>query len=250
LGKIKKIKAERRRAKVQSELKRKNNINKALKFSFLFLLFVAGIVSGYFGYNKLSQGDNIFNKLPFMGGKENQVDQTNNVTERKTYESAPEMQIDVNKEYIANFETNKGNFSVRLFPKEAPKTVNNFVFLSREGFYNGLTFHRIISDFMIQGGDPAGDGTGGPGYKFEDEKVQRSHVRGTLSMANSGPNTNGSQFFIVTAENTNWLDGKHTIFGEVAEGLDIVMGIEGVEVDGNDKPLSPVIIKNIEIVES
>ncbi|MBW6431849.1 peptidylprolyl isomerase [Patescibacteria group bacterium] len=160
------------------------------------------------------------------------------------------MQIDISKEYIANFETNKGNFKIKLYTKDAPKTVNNLVFLSREGFYDGLTFHRVIKDFMIQGGDPNGDGTGDPGYKFEDEINDRKLVKGVLAMANSGPDTNGSQFFIVTAEATDWLDGKHTAFGEVIEGLDVVMSIQEVETGENDKPASPVVINRIEIIES
>jgi cyclophilin family peptidyl-prolyl cis-trans isomerase len=159
------------------------------------------------------------------------------------------MQIDINKKYTADFETNKGNFTIELYAKDAPKTVNNFVTLSRDGFYNGLTFHRVIKDFMIQGGDPKGDGTGDPGYKFEDEFNPNKLVRGTLAMANSGANTNGSQFFIVTAEKTEWLDGKHTAFGIVKEGLDVVMAIEKVEVDENDKPKEAVIINKINIKE-
>lgn len=134
------------------------------------------------------------------------------------------MTIDTSKKYTATFDVSKGKIECELFPKEAPNTVNNFVFLAREGFYNGTTFHRVIADFMIQGGDPTATGRGGPGYKFEDECRQSSakkHEVGSLSMANAGPDTNGSQFFI-THIATDWLNGKHTVFGKVTSGQDIV----------------------------
>jgi len=153
----------------------------------------------------------------------------------KKYNKAPEMQIDPGKKYIAHFETSKGEFDVELFAKEAPITVNNFVFLARDGFYNGLTFHRVIDNFMIQGGDPDGRGTGGPGYKWPDEPsaLQLKHDSpGILSMANAGPNTNGSQFFI-THVVTDWLDGKHAVFGRVMEdGQEVVNQIrQGDKMD-------------------
>ena len=137
------------------------------------------------------------------------------------------MTIDPAKSYKATLDTSKGKISVDLFAKDAPKTVNNFVFLARDGFYNGLAFHRVISDFMIQGGDPEGSGRGGPGYKFEDETKgnPNKHKVGSLSMANAGPNTNGSQFFI-THVVTDWLDGKHTVFGQVTSGQDVVNAIK------------------------
>jgi peptidyl-prolyl cis-trans isomerase B (cyclophilin B) len=145
----------------------------------------------------------------------------------KQYPSAPQMTLDTNKSYTATFETSRGNVVCELFPKDAPKTVNNFVFLAREGFYNGTKFHRVIKDFMVQGGDPTGTGRGGPGYKFEDETRNnpRKHQRGSLSMANAGPNTNGSQFFI-THVATDWLDGKHTVFGQVKSGQEIVDSVQ------------------------
>ena len=145
----------------------------------------------------------------------------------KQYSAPPPMAIDTNKKYSATFETSKGNIVVDLFPKEAPKTVNNFVFLAREGFYDGTVFHRVIPDFMIQGGDPEGSGRGGPGYKFEDETKNNPHKHkvGSLSMANAGPNTNGSQFFI-THVATDWLNGKHTVFGEVRSGQDLVDAVK------------------------
>jgi peptidyl-prolyl cis-trans isomerase B (cyclophilin B) len=142
----------------------------------------------------------------------------------KEYPAPPPMSIDVNKKYKATFELSGGAVVCELFAKEAPITVNNFVFLAREGFYDGTTFHRVIADFMIQGGDPTATGRGGPGYKFEDECRSASakrHAVGSLSMANAGPNTNGSQFFI-THVVTDWLDGKHTVFGQVIEGQDTV----------------------------
>lgn len=137
------------------------------------------------------------------------------------------MSIDTNKSYSATFETSRGAIVADLFPKEAPKTVNNFVFLAKDGFYDGTVFHRVIKDFMIQGGDPTGSGRGGPGYRFEDETKGNPHKHqvGSLSMANAGPNTNGSQFFI-THVATNWLDGKHTVFGQVRSGQEVVDSIQ------------------------
>jgi peptidyl-prolyl cis-trans isomerase B (cyclophilin B) len=135
----------------------------------------------------------------------------------KQYRAAPEMVIDPQKKYGATIETNKGNIDLDLFAADAPKTVNNFVFLARDGFYDGVVFHRVISNFMIQGGDPTGTGSGGPGYRFEDEvrSNPNKHETGTLSMANAGPNTNGSQFFITHAPQPH-LDGRHTVFGQVS----------------------------------
>jgi peptidyl-prolyl cis-trans isomerase B (cyclophilin B) len=133
------------------------------------------------------------------------------------------MSIDTARSFTATLDTSKGRIVCELFTKDAPKTVNNFVFLAREGFYDGTVFHRVIADFMIQGGDPTGTGRGGPGYRFEDETKNNPnrHARGVLSMANAGPNTNGSQFFITHVE-TPWLDGKHTVFGRVLSGQDVV----------------------------
>jgi peptidyl-prolyl cis-trans isomerase B (cyclophilin B) len=143
------------------------------------------------------------------------------------YSAPPEMTIDPNRSYTATFDTSKGRIVCELYPKDAPKTVNNFVFLAREGFYNGTKFHRVIADFMVQGGDPTGTGRGGPGYKFDDELTgnPRKHMVGSLSMANAGPNTNGSQFFI-THIATDWLNGKHTVFGQVITGQDVVNAIQ------------------------
>ena len=145
----------------------------------------------------------------------------------KQYSSAPAMSIDTNKTYVATFDTSKGKIVVDLFPKEAPNTVNNFVFLARDKFYDGTKFHRVIDNFMIQGGDPEGTGRGGPGYRFGDEvgAGKPKHKVGSLSMANAGPGTNGSQFFI-THIVTDWLDGKHTVFGQVREGQDVVNAVK------------------------
>ena len=145
----------------------------------------------------------------------------------KKYSAPPAMTIDVNKKYSAAFNTSRGEILCELFPKDAPKTVNNFVFLAREKFYDGTVFHRVIPNFMIQGGDPTGTGSGGPGYQFADELKGNPHKHqvGSLSMANAGPNTNGSQFFI-THVVTNWLDGKHTVFGKVLSGQEVVNAIQ------------------------
>jgi peptidyl-prolyl cis-trans isomerase B (cyclophilin B) len=149
----------------------------------------------------------------------------------------------------AKLHTNHGEIDVELFDDDAPKTVDNFVKLSRDGFYNGVVFHRVIDDFMIQGGDPTGTGTGGPGYTFEDEFNQHKVKRGALAMANAGPNTNGSQFFIVTTKSAPWLDGKHTVFGKVTNGMDVVDEISKVPTDPNDKPREPVTIERVELSE-
>jgi peptidyl-prolyl cis-trans isomerase B (cyclophilin B) len=146
----------------------------------------------------------------------------------------------------ANMNTSLGTISLELFDEDAPKTVQNFRKLAGDGFYNGIIFHRVIPDFMIQGGCPQGTGTGGPGYTFEDEINDHKVVRGALAMANAGPNTNGSQFFIVTADNASWLDGKHTVFGQVTGGMDAVDAIEALPTGGRDRPLEPPTIESIE----
>jgi cyclophilin family peptidyl-prolyl cis-trans isomerase len=149
----------------------------------------------------------------------------------------------------ATLHTSEGAIELELYPDDAPKTVENFVKLCRDGFYEGVIFHRVIPDFMIQGGDPTGTGTGGPGYQFEDEFNQHRVVRGALAMANAGPNTNGSQFFIVTAEETPWLDGKHTVFGRVTSGMDVVDRISEADRDENDRPRTPITIERVELVD-
>jgi cyclophilin family peptidyl-prolyl cis-trans isomerase len=143
--------------------------------------------------------------------------------------------------------TSEGDIVLELFDEDAPKTVGNFKQLVGQGFYDGLIFHRVIPDFMIQGGCPEGTGTGGPGYTFEDEINQHKVVRGALAMANAGPNTNGSQFFIVTTDEAPWLDGKHTVFGEVREGMDVVNKIGTTKTDARDRPVEPIGIATIEL---
>jgi cyclophilin family peptidyl-prolyl cis-trans isomerase len=149
----------------------------------------------------------------------------------------------------ATMQTNHGAIEIELFDDDAPKTVENFKKLARDGFYDGVIFHRVIQDFMIQGGDPTGTGSGGPGYQFEDEFNDNKVVRGALAMANAGPNTNGSQFFIVTADATPWLDGKHTVFGRVTNGMDVVDTIEQVDTGPGDKPRDDVRIESVAIAD-
>jgi peptidyl-prolyl cis-trans isomerase B (cyclophilin B) len=149
----------------------------------------------------------------------------------------------------ATLHTSKGPIALELFDADAPRTVENFLTLSRDGYYDGITFHRVIPDFMIQSGCPRGDGTGGPGYEFEDEPNGHRVVRGVLAMANRGPNTNGSQFFIVTAGECSWLDGKHTVFGRVLDGMDVVDAISAAPRDGRDRPNDVITIDSVELVE-
>ena len=147
----------------------------------------------------------------------------------------------------ATISTSEGDVVFELFDADAPKTVQNFKDLAGKGFYDGLIFHRVIADFMIQGGCPQGTGTGGPGYEFEDEINDHKIVRGTLAMANAGPNTNGSQFFIVTADATPWLDGKHTAFGQVQSGEDVVQRIGTTQTGPGDRPVTPIEIRTITV---
>jgi peptidyl-prolyl cis-trans isomerase B (cyclophilin B) len=149
----------------------------------------------------------------------------------------------------AVMKTTEGDITLELFDEDAPKTVSNFKQLAGQGFYDGLVFHRVIPDFMIQGGCPEGTGTGGPGYTFEDEFNDHKVVRGALAMANAGPNTNGSQFFIVTTEAASWLDGKHTVFGTVVDGMDVVDAIESVPSDASDRPVESQTIERVELAD-
>lgn len=166
----------------------------------------------------------------------------------KQYDNAPDLAIDLAKTYRAVVHTEKGDIAVDLYAADAPQTVNNFVFLSNDGFYNDVIFHRIIPGFMVQGGDPTGTGRGGPGYKFRDEvHTKTSYNRGTLAMANSGPNTNGSQFFIMHAD--YGLPNQYTIFGDVTDGLDVVDAIVGAPTGAQDRPLDPVSITSITVTE-
>ena len=172
----------------------------------------------------------------------------------KQYATAPEMRIDPAKTYTATLTTNKGGVTVEFFPGDAPQTVNNFVCLARDGYYDGTPFHRIVRGFVIQGGDPTGKGTGGPGYKFNDEPVVKNYERGTLAMANAGPNTNGSQFFIVLDDLTGKLPKNYTIFGKVTGGMDVVDAIAKtptrVGTSGeNSTPTEPIILEKVTISE-
>jgi cyclophilin family peptidyl-prolyl cis-trans isomerase len=174
-------------------------------------------------------------------------------TPKTTTYSQPEQVMGEGVDYGAVIKTSVGDIEVDLFEEEAPVTVNSFLFLTKERFHDNLIFHRVIKDFVIQAGDPRGDGTGGPGYQIEDEITERTYEPYTLGMANSGPNTNGSQFFITTGEipdqNLKALDGNYTIFGKVTSGFAVVDAIERVETNANDKPVNPVVIESIQIVE-
>jgi len=228
----------------------------------IFFLFMTLTILSGCGQNKTSE---ISEKAPSANSnyseseaadKANMAGEVLGVTVKPTEEnasSAPENAQDetslINQAII---KTNFGDISVRFYSDESPETVKNFLDLAKKGFYNGTKFHRVIKDFMIQGGDPnskdddwSNDGMGGPGYKFDDEFNNHKLVRGSLAMANSGPNTNGSQFFIVTAESTPWLDGHHTNFGYIENGMDVIDKIEATEVNENDHPLKDIAIENI-----
>jgi cyclophilin family peptidyl-prolyl cis-trans isomerase len=166
----------------------------------------------------------------------------------KQYSAAPALTIDLNKTYTATIVTSAGTLSVEFFPADAPVTVNNFVFLAREGYYENVIFHRVISGFMIQGGDPTGTGRGGPGYKFADEPVRRKYTRGTLAMANAGPNTNGSQFFIMHTDYN--LPPSYTIFGKVTSGEEVIDKIASAPKDSSDRPHTPIKIESITVTEA
>ena len=168
----------------------------------------------------------------------------------KTFSSPPEMEIDPSKRYVAEMETSMGSMTIELDPIAAPKTVNNFVFLARQGFYDGVIFHRVIQGFVLQGGDPEGTGRGGPGYRFEDElpKAGRYEV-GSLAMANAGPNTNGSQFFVISGPSGVRLPPQYSLFGKVVKGLDVVDAIEKVPTGAGDRPKEDVVIVSVTITE-
>jgi cyclophilin family peptidyl-prolyl cis-trans isomerase len=170
---------------------------------------------------------------------------------KKSWDKAPDMQIDVAKTYTATIDTNKGTIVVTLFAKDAPKTVNSFVFLAKQGFYDGVIFHRVIPGFMIQGGDPTGTGAGGPGYEFENENKSSTHgfPPGTLAMANAGPGTNGSQFFIMHAAAEHLKANTYTIFGEVLKGQGVVDAVANSPRNSNDRPNEDVVIKSVTIEE-
>lgn len=165
----------------------------------------------------------------------------------KSYASPPPLTVDPAHKYTATIHTSAGDMTAELLTGDAPRTVNNFVFLARDGFYDGVIFHRVIPGFMIQGGDPTGTGRGGPGYKFEDEPVNRRYDRGILAMANAGPNTNGSQFFVMHAD--YGLPPNYTIFGKLTGGENVLDTIAGAPIGANDRPRDPVTITSVEIAE-
>ncbi|MBA3779451.1 MAG: peptidylprolyl isomerase [Chloroflexi bacterium] len=166
----------------------------------------------------------------------------------KQYSSPPPLTVDAQKRYTATIDTSVGTMTAELWPAEAPMTVNNFVFLARDGFYDGVIFHRVIPGFMIQGGDPTGKGTGGPGYKFRDEPVRKPYSRGTLAMANAGPNTNGSQFFVMHAD--YGLPPSYTIFGKLTAGEEVLDQIASAPKGASDRPRDPVRIERVSIEEA
>ena len=270
MGKAKKYKEQRKKERTEAEARRKKRNDRLIRYG-------GTVVLSTFLTTALVMSYNIWYPAKYWPKtlkKETKVAGVYKTGDKK-YSKEADMTIDASKKYYANFETNKGNFKIELLVMNAPKTVNNFVSLAKDKYYDGLTFHRVIKDFMIQGGCPKGDGTGDPGYKFEDEinakaiglsedKIKMNEgsgykyndsletinlEKGVLAMANSGANTNGSQFFIITKDKTDWLDGKHTPFGRVIEGMDVVTGIEGVQIGENDRPIEPVTVKSINIEE-
>jgi len=251
MGKAQKKKEQRKIERLEKEKlkkKRKKYIFRSFLGLFLAIIVFSGVYLGavyvknnWFRQNKQTDSSNL--KVDKVKGSE------------KKYAKAPEMTIDPNKKYIAKIETSKGNFEAELDAKNTPITVNNFVFLAKDKFYDGLTFHRIMKDFMIQGGDPKGDGSGDPGYKFDDEKIIGDYTPGTLAMANSGENTNGSQFFVMTDDYSNGkLPKNYVIFGKVISGMDVVDKIASTQTSDNgqgeqSKPKEAVSINKITIEE-
>jgi len=214
-----------------------------------------GAVKGVYNENDILSKINQL-KDNNMSQQDQSGEQNNSASPTQDQNNGIQLEDLFSKYNQALIRTNKGNIKVQFYP-ESPLTVNNFMNLATKEFYNGTKFHRVIKDFMVQGGDPnskdddwSNDGIGGPGYSFQDEINQHKLVRGSLAMANSGPNTNGSQFFIVTASETSWLDGKHTNFGYVVEGMDIINKIEEVAVNENSHPTEDIVIDGIELLHS
>ncbi len=246
----------------------KPKISRKLLLSLFLLLFLAGCASLEDNSSKIEDPDlgqlknqdngYISNMLNVKDKAKENVQKATEKENAKINEVLGEEQENFSNKYgVVVLETNLGKIKIKLYGDSAPKTVNNFLKLTQQKFYNGTKFHRVIKGFMIQGGDPnskdndwSDDGTGGPGYKFEDEINSRKLIRGSLAMANSGPNTNGSQFFIVTAKETPWLDGKHTNFGEVTEGMEVVDQIENVKTNSSNHPLEDIIIQSISLVQA
>jgi len=242
------------RGKPQNKKVVKPGMKKPVRIILLIAIILVAIILSYVGYRLANSADRA---TPILSA-------ANLTLTPRTgwWPQPPPMTIDQNKEYFATIETSLGNIDVQLFPKEAPIAVNSFVFLSRQNFYDGLKFHRVLKDFAIQGGDPIGSGSGNAGYRFADEPVVRDYLSGTLAMANDGPNRNGSQFFITLADLSNTADPSkaltktYTIFGMVTNGMDVVLKIGDVPVQtlsplGGEasRPVTPVIIKHISIQE-
>lgn len=245
MGKAEKLKEQRKIEKVRKQLEKEKKFRLV---GFVAIGVAIGAILGtgvYFGAR--------FIKDKYFPAKA--VATKSYKTGDRVYSQAPDMQIDTNKTYIAKFETNEGNFEIILNTKDAPKTVNNFVVLARDKFYDGLTFHRIVKDFMIQGGDPQGTGSGGPGYKFDDENIVGDYTPGTVAMANSGANTNGSQFFIMTGDHSGGkLSKNYVIFGSVTTGSEVVQKIGTLPTVDNgqgeqSKPTATVTINKVTIEE-
>lgn len=251
MGKAQKLKEQRKLDREQKIAKKKSR--KRLIIRIIVGIFLLVIIASLLFFGRTYIKNNWFNKEKASKNEQTKEKEVKN-TEKK-YDKAPEMIIDKNKKYSADIETSKGNFKVELDAKNVPIAVNNFVFLSKNNFYDGLTFHRIVKDFMIQGGDPKGDGTGDPGYKFNDEKIVGDYSPGTLAMANSGANTNGSQFFIMTGDYSNGkLPKNYVIFGKVISGMDIIKNIAETPTSDNgsgeqSKPNEKVVINKITIEE-
>jgi cyclophilin family peptidyl-prolyl cis-trans isomerase len=248
MGKNQKIKEQRKIEGLQKELKKEARWR-------LFRMIASGVSVGIILGSVTFLGIKTMNLKLFPTKKATTTNAKSYKTGDHKYSQAPDMQIDAKKSYIAKFETPKGNFEVTLAAKDAPKTVNNFVTLAKDKFYDGLTFHRIVKDFMVQGGDPDGSGSGGPGYKFDDETVVGDYTQGTIAMANSGKNTNGSQFFIMTGDYSGGkLPKDYVIFGKVSSGLDVVMKLnETATTDGGSgeksKPTEKVLISKVTVEE-
>lgn len=214
---------------------------------FLVLLAIPFILNGCSGSDQTEDVDNFYNDSPQAAIDTSQTPKNIN-DNTETMSQFDQTAAPKKGEEIIVMSTSQGDIKIRLFPELAPKTVENFVGLAKKGYYDNLTFHRIIPNFMIQGGDPNGNGTGGAslwGSQFEDEfNPNLKNIPGSLSMANAGPNTNGSQFFI-NQVNNSFLDGKHSVFGQVFEGMGVVEAITKVKTDGNDKPVQPVVMKKV-----
>lgn len=247
MGRNQKLKEQRKIEGLQKELKKEARWR-------LIRMIVSGVSVGIILGSVVFLGIKTMNLNLFPSKKEGSTVKSYKTGDHK-YSQAPDMQIDTNKTYIAKFETAQGNFEVTLATKDAPKTVNNFVTLAKDKFYDGLTLHRIVKDFMIQGGDPDGTGSGGPGYKFDDETVVSDYTQGTIAMANSGKNTNGSQFFIMTGDYSGGkLPKDYIIFGKVSGGLEVVMKLNQTQTTDNgsgeqSKPIEKVVISKVTIEE-